>query len=277
MSPGRALVTGASAGIGAQFARALAADGVDLVLVARSEQALHTLAAELRARHSVRVDVLVADLTVEHAATTLREQLDALGLQVDLLVNNAGFATAGRFEQIDPATDHAQVMLNVVAVVDLTHQFLPAMAERGHGAVINVASIGGFQPAPYLAVYAATKAFVLSFSQALWGEYRSRGIQVLALCPGPVDTGFFDVLGTDEAMIGQRVPVEQVVTQALHALQAGRSHTVPGWRNQLLSQIPRLLPHHLLVRLTERATRLVSNSVGPRTPGEARTPPRTTC
>ena len=117
---------------------------------------------------------------------------------------------------------------------------------------------------------------MLSFSQALWGEYRSRGIQVLALCPGPVDTGFFDVLGTDEAMIGQLVPVEQVVTQALHALKAGRSHTVPGWRNQLLSQTPRLLPRHLLVRLTERSTRSVGYPVGRHIPGEARTSPRTT-
>ena len=139
------------------------------------------------------IEVLIADLAVEHAARTVREHTDALGLHIDLLVNNAGFATAGRFEQLDPVTDHAQVMLNVVTVVDLAHQYLPAMADRGHGAVINVASIGGFQPAPYLAVYSASKAFVLTFSQALWGEYRSRGIQVLALCPGPVDTGFFDI------------------------------------------------------------------------------------
>ena len=167
-------------------------------------------------------------------------------------------------------------MLNVAAVVDLTHQFLPAMVQRGHGAVINVASIGAFQPAPYLAVYAATKAFVLSFSQALWGEYRSRGIQVLALCPGPVNTGFFDVLGTREAMIGQRVPVEQVVSQALRALHAGRSHTIPGWRNQLLTQLPRLLPRHPLVRLTPRATRSVGESTGPRTRDKAAEPPGTT-
>ena len=142
MSPGRALGTSAPAGIWAQLARALAADGVDLVLVARSERALHTLTAELRARHSVPADVLVADLTVEHAATTLREHLDARRLRVDPLINNAGSATTGRFEQINPAADHAQVMLNAVAVVHLTHQFLPTMAERGHGAWIHVASIG---------------------------------------------------------------------------------------------------------------------------------------
>lgn len=151
-------------------------------------------------------------------------------------------------------------MLNVVAVVDLTHQYLLGMLDRGHGAVINVASIGGFQPAPYLAVYSASKAFVLTFSQALWGEYRSRGIRVLALCPGPVDTGFFDVLGGDGAAIGQRIPVQQVVRQALHALDSGRSHTVPGWRNRLLTQIPRLLPRQLLVALTEHTTRRVTRN-----------------
>lgn len=251
---GTALVTGASGGIGAQFARALAARGYDQVLVARSEPALQHLADELRARHGVRIEVIIADLAVEHAARTVREHTDALGLHVDLLVNNAGFATAGRFEQLDPVTDHAQVMLNVVTVVDLAHQYLPAMADRGHGAVINVASIGGFQPAPYLAVYSASKAFVLTFSEALWGEYRSRGIQVLALCPGPVDTGFFDILGSSEAAIGQRVPVDQVVRQALVALHAGRSHAVPGWRNRLLTQLPRLLPRQFLVALTERTT-----------------------
>lgn len=257
---GTALVTGASGGIGAQFARALAAGGYDQVLVARSWPALQHLADELRARHGVRIEVLIADLAVEHAARSVREHTDALGLHIDLLVNNAGFATAGRFEQLDPVTDHAQVMLNVVTVVDLAHQYLPAMAGRGHGAVINVASIGGFQPAPYLAVYSASKAFVLTFSEALWGEYRSRGIQVLALCPGPVDTGFFDILGSDAAAIGQRVPVEQVVRHALRALHEGRSHVVPGWRNRLLTQLPRLLLRQLLVALTERTTRPVTQA-----------------
>lgn len=123
-----ALVTGASAGIDAQFARALAARGGDLVLIARGEQVLHALSSELRARHGVRVEVVVCDLAVEHAARSVRQRTDALGLHIDLLVNNAGFATAGRFEQLDPATDHTQAMLNVVAVVDLTHQYLPGMS-----------------------------------------------------------------------------------------------------------------------------------------------------
>lgn len=223
-----ALVTGASAGIGAQFARELAARGDDLVLVARSGGALQCLADELHAGHGVRADVVVCDRTVEHAARTVRQHTDAFGLHIDLLVNNAGFATAGGVEQLDPAIDHARAMLNVVAVIDLTHQNLPGMIDRGHGAVINVASIGGFRPAPYLAIYSASKAFVLTFSQALWGEYRTRAIELLALCPGPVDTGFFNVLGSEDAAIGQRVPVDQVVRQALHAADTGRSHTVPG-------------------------------------------------
>jgi short-subunit dehydrogenase len=260
---GAALITGASSGIGAQFARTLAARGHDLVLVARSQDTLQRLAGELLARHAVRVEVIVADLAREHAARTIREQTDALGMQIDLLVNSAGFATAGRFEQLDPRTDHDQVMVNVVAPVDLAHQYLPAMSDRGYGAVINVASIGGFQPAPYLAVYSATKAFVLTLSGALWGEYHSRGIRVLALCPGPVDTAFFDVLGGDEAALGQRVPVDKVVDRALWALQAGRSHTVPGWRNRLLTHAPRLLPRRLLISITERATRPVTRRSPP--------------
>lgn len=260
---GAALVTGASSGIGAEFARALAARGHDLVLVARSEQALHRSAGELRARHGVRVEVVVADLAREHAARFIREQTDALGMEIHLLVNNAGFATAGHFEHLDARTDHAQVMVNVVAVVDLAHQYLPAMVDRGRGAVINVASIGGFQPAPYLAVYSATKAFVRTVSEALWGEYHSRGIRVLALCPGPVDTAFFDVLGNDEAAIGQRVPADRVVGRALQALQSGRSSVVPGWRNRLLTQVPRLLPRQLLISATERATRAVTRPPPP--------------
>jgi len=223
-----ALVTGASSGIGAAFADALAALGANLVVVARSEQRLREIAARLQQRHGVRVEAIAEDLSREHATDAVTARLTELELEVDLLVNNAGFATQGRLETIAADRDHEQIMVNVAAVVDLTHALLPAMLAHGTGTIINVASLGGFQPAPYLAVYGATKAFVLSFSQALAAELRGRGIHVLALCPGPVTTAFFDVLGSREAAIGQELSAEAVVATALAALENRRSLVVPG-------------------------------------------------
>lgn len=254
-----ALVTGASSGIGAEFARALAARHVDLVLVARSTRALNDLAGELRSQHDVRVQVLTVDLAREGAAQQVAQHVRQLRMTIDLLVNNAGFATQGRFESIDPDLDHQQVMLNVVAVVDLTHALLPGMISRGAGTVINVASVGGFQPAPYLAVYGASKAFVLSFSQALSAELRRSGVHVLALCPGPVETTFFTVLGSHRAAIGQTLTVAAVVQSALNAATTRRTVVIPGWCNQLQTVITRVLPRRVVLTLAERATRGVTS------------------
>lgn len=251
-----ALITGASGGIGAAFARALAARGMALVLVARGEGPLRALAAELAARHGVRAEVVVADLADVDAPARITAAVAEQGLTVDLLVNNAGFGAYGPFAALDAARDHRQIMVNVAAVVGLAHAFVPAMAARGEGAVINVASLGGFQPAPYLAVYGASKAFVLSFSQALWAEYRRQGVQVLALCPGPVRTGFFDALGSATPAMGAMLPPERVVAAALRALEEGRGHVVPGWPNALLAAATtRLLPRGLVARLAERSLR----------------------
>jgi len=170
-----ALITGASSGLGAAFAQELARRKVNLVLVACSEKTLIETDNRLHREYGVRVDVIVQDLALEGAASALCHRLDELGVRVNLLVNNAGFATQGRFETIPADQDHRQVMLNVATVVDLTHALLPAMLADGTGGIINVASLGGFQPAPYLAVYAATKAFMLSFSQALSAELHGRG------------------------------------------------------------------------------------------------------
>jgi len=255
-----ALVTGASSGIGAAFADALAGLGVDLVLVARSEQRLRETAARLHAAHAVRVEVIGEDLSREHAADAVTARLAEFELEVDILVNNAGFATQGRYETIPAARDHEQVAVNVAAVVDLTHALLPAMITRGRGTIINVASLGGFQPAPYLAVYGATKAFVLSFSQALAAELHGRGVHVLALCPGPVQTAFFDVLGTRQAAIGQQLSAEAVVAAALLGLERRRSLVVPGWRNRLTATVTRLLPRSIVLMLAERATRDIATS-----------------
>lgn len=149
--------------------------------------------------------------------------------------------------------DHRQVMVNAVAVVDLCHAYLPGMVQRDRGAVINVSSLGGFQPAPYLAVYAATKAFTLSFSQSLAGELAGTGVRVQALCPGPVTTGFFDGLGPTEGAVGQTLSAEQVVTRSLRALERGQPIVVPGWRNAFAAQANRFLPRRLMTSVAKRA------------------------
>ncbi len=250
-----ALITGASAGIGAEFARALAARGVNVILVARSEGRLRALADDLTRDHGVRAEVVAADLTRVGAAEELRAAVDARGLAVDLLVNNAAFGTHGPFEALAPARDHDEVILNVAAVVDLTHLFLPAMLARGDGAVVNVASLAAFFPAPYMAVYGATKAFVLSFSEALWAECRGRGVRVLALCPGATATEFFDVMGTDGGVRGPKRAPARVVETGLRALDRGRSYAVDGRANYLTAQAPRVMPRGLVARLMERMTR----------------------
>jgi short-subunit dehydrogenase len=231
----------------------LAARGHDLVLVARSADALAELARSLTERHGVRVRCEPTDLADSAAITRLIEVVSDAGLTVDLLINNAGFASHGPLQQIDPGLDHRQVMVNAVAVVDLCHAFVPGMVERDHGAVINVSSLGGFQPAPYLAVYAATKAFTLSFSQSLAGELAGTGVGVQALCPGPVRTGFFDDLGTTEGAVGQTLTAEQVVARSLRGLERGQPIVVPGWRNALAAQASRFLPRRLITAVAKRA------------------------
>lgn len=250
-----ALVTGASSGIGEAFARELARRGMHLILVARSADRLNEIAAELRARHGVTVTVLPTDLGAEHAAERLRREVEQRGFHVDMLVNNAGFATHGRFEEVSSARDHQQVMVNVVALVDLTHAFVPAMLKLGGGDVINVASTVAYQPTPYMAVYGASKAFVTSFSAALAEEYRGRGLRVLALCPGATATGFFEVAGTDSIAMGRMRTSEQVVTTALHALERGKSVVIDGVLNTLVAVVAKRLSFAVGARLAAGVTR----------------------
>jgi len=178
------LITGASSGIGKALAFQLAAQGAELVLVARSEAALLVLAAELEIAWAVKPTVVVHDLTQPGSGELLRSYLRSLHINVDVLINNAGFGSYGLFETLDAAAEQQQIAVNVGAVVDLCHAFVPDMLQRGSGAVLNIASTAAFQPGPYMATYAATKAFVLSFSEALWAEYRDRGVHICALCPG---------------------------------------------------------------------------------------------
>ena len=249
-----ALVTGASSGIGRAFAHALAARKMHVILVARSEERLRALASELSRQYQVQAEVIVSDLSQEHAAQALEQEVERRGLAIDLLVNNAGFALNGFFETIAPERDHQQVMLDVTAVVDLAHVFVPSLLARGEGAIINTASTAGFQPLPHMAVYGASKAFVLSFSQALAEEYRSRGLRVLALCPGATETAFFDTAG-EAASVGRRRTPEQVVATALRALECGRSVAIDGLSNTLLTELPRFFPRRLIARVAGRSVR----------------------
>lgn len=244
-----ALITGASSGIGRAFAHALAQRGMSVVLVARSEERLRALAAELSQRHGIRTEVIPADLSQEDAIRQIQREVQQRGLVIDLLINNAGFATNGYFETLSSERDHDQVMVDVTAVVDLTHAFIPALLERSPGAaIINVSSTAGFQPLPYMAVYGASKAFVLSFSQALAEEYRTRGLRVLALCPGATETAFFDVAG-EAASFGRRHTPEQVVATGLRALERGSSVTIDGFFNTLGAQLTRFFPRRFIARM----------------------------
>ncbi|MFC8599301.1 SDR family NAD(P)-dependent oxidoreductase [Isoptericola sp. NPDC057191] len=258
-----ALITGASSRLGAEFAEQLAARGHDVVLVARSGDRLAAVAERVGAAHGVAAHVLVQDLAEPDAARRVAAEVAARGLEVDLLVNNAGFGTCGRFEEIDGARDHDQLMVNVVALVDLTHELLPGMLARGGGAVVNVASNAAFQPDPYFAVYGAAKAFVLNFGLALRQEYRRRGVRVLTLCPGPVETGFFDTIGTRRAAVtGAMTTPGPVVRAALRALDRDRGYVAPGLGNTLAAHLTPRRPRALVAALAERVTRSVLSPSG---------------
>jgi uncharacterized protein len=250
----RALVTGASSGIGAAFARELARRGANLVLVARSQDKLTALADELSASFGVSADVAVADLAKPSAANDLAAELRGRNLPIDILINNAGFGLFAPLHQADADMLAEQIRLNVLALVDLTRLYLPAMRERDRGSIINVASTAAFQPVPYMAVYGATKAFVLSFTEALWAETRGTGVRVTALCPGSTDTAFFDVAG-ENAQVGKRMAPQPVVEAALRALDRRRSTVVPGVGNRLQTNGSRLLPRQLMARIVERMMR----------------------
>jgi short-subunit dehydrogenase len=190
-----ALVTGASTGIGAVFAQELAQRGCSLILTARSQDRLNLLAHQLQQQYKINTWVIPADLQQPAAVADLIQAIQGQAQPVDILVNNAGFSTQGAFHTIDPEQEAALIQVNVAALVALTHAFLPGMVERRSGLVVNVASVLGFYPLPYQAVYSASKAFVRSLTEALWAEYQGSGVQFFALCPGPTATEFFSADG----------------------------------------------------------------------------------
>lgn len=253
-----AVVTGASSGIGREIARGLAGRGHGLTLVARREERLRELARELTDAHGVRVEVVPADLADAAARTEVVEAVRAAGLVPHVLVNAAGVSTVGPVHASDPDAEVAMLRTDVEAVAHLCSLVLPGMVERRAGAVLNVASTAAFQPLPGQAGYAAAKAFVLSYSQALRGELRGTGVTVTALCPGPVRTEFAERAGFDPAEAEAAlpwplwVPVERVAEAGIEALEQGRATVVPGVANRLVAVGGRLAPRSLLVPAVAR-------------------------
>ncbi|MBZ9749730.1 SDR family oxidoreductase [Deinococcus sp. HMF7604] len=247
-TPATALVTGASSGIGERLASGLAARGASLILVARSEDRLQALASDLGRLHGVPVEVMAADLARSGAAQALAEELTARGLTPDILVNNAGLGHFDEFLQQDLADIGQQLALNITAVTELTRLLVPGMVARGRGRVLNVASTAAFQPGPLMAPYYASKAYVLSLSEALNEELRGSGVTVTALCPGPVQTGFQAAsgLGHSELLRGPvrlaMLSADEVAAQGLDAMLRGQAVVIPGRLNQLQVAALRLLP-----------------------------------
>ena len=252
-----ALVTGASSGIGEQFARRLAGRGVHLVLAARNRERLERLAAELRATGGVSVLVVPADLSVPGGADALVDAVTAHGARIDLLINNAGVGSQGRFVDQDPAVITREIQLDCVSLVALTRRLLPDMLDRGRGGVINVASTAAFQPVPTMATYAAGKAFVLSFTEALWVETMHTGVRMMALCPGPTQTAFFDTANPNQQFLTRRrQSPAQVAEFALRRFERGRAPSViPGLGNRLKASGHRFLPRPLMARISGRIVR----------------------
>lgn len=246
------LITGASSGIGAALAASFGREPSRvLVLVARRTAPMHALADELKTRFGTETEVIEADLEVPGAATKLLAQIDALGLSVDTLVNNAGFGLNGPLHDMSLARVTGMLQLNITALTELTHGVLPAMRARRNGRILNVASVAAFQPCPNFAAYGASKAYVLSFSEALAIELESSGIVVTAVCPGSTASGFHSVAGSDRSLVAKFMDSpETVAAQAYRALQNAQSVIVTGWVNKPLPLMSRIMPRTMLARIT---------------------------
>ena len=244
-------MTGASAGIGAEFARRLAARGANLVLVARRADRLATLAAELRSAYGVQVDEVPFDLARPDAGRALHALVQR---PVHVVINNAGFGSYGPFAVEDPARLESMIMVNVAALTDISRAFLPDMIGAGRGALINIASLAAYSSTPSMPVYGATKAYVLNFTEALAYQVRNTSVRVLAFSPGATETECFDVAGTRDAGGGRWETPQQVVSNALRALDSSAPSAVSGWPNRFAAGLVHLFPRHLLLRLAGRMT-----------------------
>ncbi len=252
-----AIVTGASSGLGRGIAARLADKGMFLVLTGRDQARLKETADQIRrSAPQAKVETVVADLSTLSGVSVLLKHVG--DRSVEVLVNNAGFGSYGPFAEADPDRESEEVAVDVSAVVGLARAFLPKMLARRSGGILNIASTIAFQPAPYQAVYGASKAFVLSFSQALWAESRAAGVAVTALCPGPTRTGFVDALRAEvghTAIYRKLGDPGPVIDAGLRALDQGRAVVIPGFRNQMLALSGRFMPGEWLVRLSARLLR----------------------
>ena len=261
--------TGASAGLGAEFAKLFAADGHDVVLVARRRDKLETLAREIEKQHGVRATVLAEDLTAAGAAERIEKALAELGIPVEFLVNNAGFASTGPVADADPERELAMVTVNVTTVVHLTRLLLPAMIARKSGRILNIGSTAGFVPGPFMATYYASKAFVNSFTQALGYELRGTGVTATLSCPGATATEFAAVAGNDRSRLlqGAVMGAPQVAAYAYHAMMGGHPMAIPGIKNKLGIQSLRFAPRSMVIAM---AASLNQSSDAPQTPASIR-------
>jgi uncharacterized protein len=262
-SSSAALVTGASAGIGSEIAKLLAERGYPLVLVARRKDRLTALAGELSDEYGVRVETISADLGKPTPRGKIAGRIEELGLEVEVLVNNAGFATGGPFHEADPERELEQVRVLVEAPVALTSAFLPGMVARGRGAILNVASTAGMQPMPYSAGYSVAKAYMLTFSEALHQEARGHGVTVTALAPGPVETDFWEIAGWEtasgksfeRAVPGALISPAQAARAGVEGLERGERVVVPGIPIRAAMLASRYIPHMLKLPALERFMR----------------------
>jgi uncharacterized protein len=252
-----ALITGASSGIGEKFAYELARQNYGLVLIARRQDRLEAVAAKAKETGATRTEIVVADLARAGAPLELQLRLASASIEVDFLINNAGFGTTGRFDRLPLEREIEEIELNVSALVALTRIFLPSMIERRRGTIINVASTAAFQPIPYMATYGATKSFVLSFTEAIGVEAAGTGVRILALCPGPVRTEFQAVAKNENALMPSFVymDADTVVKQALSAVERGRRVRINGIMNTAGAVAARLFPRALVTAIAGRIYR----------------------
>lgn len=250
------LITGASSGIGEEFARRLAGKGHDLVLVARTEKKLRQLCDELMLEHKIAAHYIADDLSEPGADKRIFDETEKHKMSVEWLINNAGIGSGGDFATLEAEHEMRMIDLNIRVLVGLTNRYLRQMREHGSGTIINVSSTAGFQPMPFRATYAATKAFVSSFTEAIAEENRPFGIRIMALCPGSTATNFFAAAGSEPTMkAGGQQTAEQVVETALNAIEGGRAKVISGWKNHIGAFAGAYLPNPIMTRIVARALR----------------------
>ncbi len=248
----QALITGASSGIGESLARAFGKSGLSLVLIARSKMALDKIADDIRTSN-VTVNTLPLDLIQPDALDKLIQYLKEKNIEIDLLVNNAGFGSYGYFHGLNAARELEMIQLNISALVKFTHHFIQPMIRRNHGAVINISSTAGFQPVPFMATYGATKAFVTSFTMALHSEYKDTGVSFIAVCPGRTKTQFQVVSGSEQITIKSRfATTDQVTRVTMKALSNHSSFIIEGWPNKIAVHLQRFFPREWVLYLARR-------------------------